>query len=284
MGVRNAVIGWPRWTEDLTVTGDFDPLYPGQNLTSLPLSRIARLPSTSAQITMTLPRSRPIRCLALVRHNLTLHATMRIRMYAESTGMSLVYDSGEEDVWPVVYPASQIDWESDNFWSAKYTPDQIKDYAWTRPVWLDRAYLAQRIEIAISDPSNLDGSLDIGLIEVSEGWQISTNFDFGAEYGFRFRTSMNQAMGGAKYGRRKPKGRVFQGSIPDLPRDEAMARGFEFLRQADLDTPFLWLPDPQDQVNWLRNCFLATLSEPDLMAYAEPDGDSFPIRLEEVFG
>lgn len=121
-----------------------------------------------------------------------------------------------------------------------------------------------------------------GLFEIAEGWELPLNFEYGAQYGYRFRTRERENIGGAKSFERREKPRVLQGSVPYMPRADALARGLEFFRRQDLDVPFLVIPHPDEPLHWVRNCFLGRNIDPGLMSYAVHDRDSFPFKFEEV--
>lgn len=285
-----AVIGFPRWTEKGVYAangGTYNATYPVTNLNSLPLSRVARSSSAAAADTkfkITLDKPRPIRLLAFVRHNASLDATFRIRLYSDAALTTLLYDSGTgEQFWPPVYPNGTLEWEDDGFWSGQYSTDQITGYRVTRSIWLDQFYLAQAILVDVVDTTNPAGFFECGLFEVAQGWQVGVNFAIGAQYGFRARTQTIEALGGVKFFDRRDKPRQFNGSIDYLSRDEALARAFEHQRQHDLDIPFLWLPHPDDIIHPLRRSYLARNMDLGLLSYAQAlDVDSVPLRFEEV--
>ncbi len=284
--MTNAVIGFPRWTEKCTFSGGtWDSSYPVANLKVEPLAKVGRTTNLTLPVTQwvaTLDKPRGTRLLALVRHNLSLDALIRIRLYAEASLTTLLFDSGWIDVWPEVYTFDQLEWEDDNWWSLKYTTEEIAGYIWSRPFWLDQIYLAEAIKVEVNDQTNTDGHVDIGMFEVAQGWEVSTNFEYGAQYGYRSRTTSEEADGGVKYFTRKDKPRIFNGNIGYLKRDEVLAKGFEHQRQMDIDVPFFWLPAPDNTIHWLREAFLAKNQELGLLGYAAHNHHSVPLKLEEV--
>lgn len=284
--MERAIIGWPRWTAAATFAGGtWNAGYPVSNLSSLPLARVARstgLTLAATQFTATLDRQRGVRCLALVRHNLSVNAKYRVRIWSDAGQTNLVYDSGWTPVWPPMFGSQDLEWESDNWWSLTYSPDDLTGTAWTTPIWLGQLYLASKITVEFDDQTNTAGYVDLGLFEISQGWQVTANPDYGAQEGFRFRTQEVEALGGTKYHDRRAKPRVWQGQISYLPREEALAQAFEHLRQADIDVPFLWFPYPDESTHWLRTVFLARNSTPGLMAHASPGFNSVPLSFEEV--
>jgi hypothetical protein len=287
--MQNAVIGFPRWTDRaafLPDGGAYAAGYPVANLGLLPLSRAARSASAEPSATRflaVLDKPRPVRLVAMVNHNGSLDGEFRLRLYADAAlSEPAVHDTGWRPFWPPVYPLETLEWEDDQWWSGQYSTEEIAGYRATRPIWLDRLYLAQAVRVEVRDPGNPDGFFQCGLFEIAQGWRVSVNFQLGAEQGFRARTQALEALGGVKYFDRREKPRVFAGAIDFLPRDEALAKAFEHQRQSDLDRPFLWLPDPDATIHLLRQCWLARNADLGLMRYAAHDRDGVPLKFEEV--
>jgi hypothetical protein len=280
------VIGWPRWTDKVTWSGGtWEAAYPRNNLGVLPLARVARsvdLDTDNTQFLATFDKQRPVRLMAIVRHNISLNGRVRIRLYGDTAETDLLLDSGWVNVWPEVYPYETLEWEDDAWWTGTYTLDEIAGYQPTRPFWFGRLYLTRAIRVEIDDPGNPDGFVQIGMAEIAQGWQPSFNFSLGYAEGFRFRTEETEALGGVKTFDRRDKPRVARGELQYLPRDEALARGFELLRQADIDQPFLWFPAPDERVHWLRRVMLARSVDPGLIGYAFPLRNTVPFNFEEV--
>lgn len=280
------VVGFPRWTPKFTFSGgSFQAAYPVTNLGVLPLANVARttnLLAASTQFLATADKPRRIGLLALVRHSLSITAQWRVRIYSDTAATALLYDSGFIDVWPVVYPYAQLEWEDDTYWTGKYTADDLAGYAWTRPLYLNAQYIAGAIRIEITDAANTNGFIDIGAVEIAGGFVAATNFSRSSQFGFRFRTASQEALGGTKYFDRRDKVRVMRGSIDADARDEAMARWFELLRQFDLDIPWFWFPHPDETVHWLRTAYLVRCLDPGLFGYVAGNQNSVPFSVEEV--
>ncbi len=280
------VFGFPRWTPDAAWSGGaWSATYPALNLGLLPINRIARssnLLTTSTQFTATLSAPRMVRALALVRHNITLDGLIRIRIWSDASATVLTYDSGWIEVWPSTYLPADLEWEDDNWWGGKYTANDLQGSTATRPFWLDGLKEARVIKVEIDDTTNTDGFVQVGLFEIAQGWQVTINPAPGYSEGFRVRSEMTEALGGVRYFDRREKPRVAMGEIAELPRNEAMGRGYEFLRQFDIDTPFLWFPFPDEAQHWLRTAFLARNVDPGRITSALLYRARFPFSVEEV--
>lgn len=287
MANTSAILGWPSVTEYFTLSGgNWSASYPRSNLQRMPLSKVARTISLNPIDTVivgTADTTRQVGLIAFARHNLSISSTIRVRLYQDAAATILLYDSGVQDVWPSVYPYDILEWESDAYWTGKYHPDELRGTTWLWLWWVGVDFMATTVRLDISDPENLDGYVQAGYLEIAGQYAVAFNFQYGAQYGFRFRTVATEALGGAKYfdGRNKP--RVFKGSFK-LPHDEAMGKQFEMLRQRDLYQPVIWLPNPDEKIHWLRTAMLAQFQDPGMFSYYAVDIDEVPIFLEEIIG
>lgn len=283
--MTRAIIGFPRATPFFTYSGgSYVAGYPVTNLQTLPLSQVARSTSTSMTIRAASTTSRRVGMIGLARHNFSLVSTGRVRLYSDINWTTLAYDSGVVPIWPKVYPYSTVEWEDDQYWTSTYSDQELADTTWLWINWFDRDYMIGSLQIDVTDPTNTAGYVQAGFLEVAAQWQVGANFVFGSQYGYRFRSQVNEARGGAKYVDRQTKPRTFKGAITYAGRDEALAKHFERYRQLDFDEPFLWLPHPDEPLHWLRTSMLAQHVDPGPFTYAAAGRDTVPINLEEVIG
>lgn len=157
----NFTIGFPRWTDDAVFSGgSYNASYPVTNAGILPLSQVARttdLLPASTQLIGTFPDVRPCRLFGLVRHNLSLTATHRLRLYSDAALTSVLYDTGEVDVWPIVYPFGSVPFEDAHYFTGKYVERDIAGYNWTLPVLADVTYMARAFKWEFFDSANVSG-------------------------------------------------------------------------------------------------------------------------------
>ena len=286
---NNAVIGFPRWTAESTFAaggGSWNASYPVTNLSGLPLQRVARSTNALAASTkfrVTLPEVLPVRLLAFVNHNATLDATYRIRVYRDLAASDLAYDSGaSQEFFPPVYNTDNLEWEDPRWWNGRYTTRELAGYRPIRPVWLPQTYAAGSIQVDVVDTGNPAGFFQCGLFEVSQGSQVEINFRYSAEFGFSDRAQMVEAEGGARYFNERGNPRIFNGSINYLDIDDVKTLFFEQLRQCGASTPFLWLPNPNDELHLLRDCFLARNAALNPLSHAFFQRGSVPLNFIEV--
>jgi len=262
--------------------------YPVTNLGSLPLARVARTSDATeanTKFTGVFAGTVGLRLMLIGPHNMlpSTSPSYRLRLYSNTGLTSEVYDSGAGiPVWPPVYDGVGLEWEDDRFWSGTYSDAQVINGERTLPIWLDQIVTCRGFRIEFSDTSNAAGYLQFGLCEPALGWQFSVNVGFGAQYGFRFRSTSRESDGGSKAFRRRRAPQVWEGEIRMLPRDEAMGNWLDLLRQNDLVEPFAWMPHPEEPLHFPRTVWLARAVDPGLVTMAAPRRDTIPIKLEQV--
>jgi hypothetical protein len=275
--MTRAIIGFPRASSSFALSGgSWNATYPLSNLQALPPSRVARSTDATTGSTIiigaTTGATARVGLIGLTRHNFSLNATIRVQLFSDNGVVTRIYDSGFVSAWPIGLYSSAADIANGN---------------WTWLWWGGQDYNAASLRIDINDTGNSSGYVEAGWLEIAAQTQVSYNYKPGAQFGYRFRSQVTDALGGAKYVYLLGKPRTFQGTF-DVPSSEALAQHWERWRQLDLDQPFLWLPNPDDPTNWPREAFLAQNVDPgpmSLLYFAQ--GSRFqgtPIKLEEVIG
>lgn len=282
-----AVKGWPSWRGEATLSGGSWAAAPygRANMLTDDIAEVARTTNAvlaSTVVDVALPVERPVRALAFVNHNASFSGIFRLSLYEDAAQSVLLKQTAWEFFWPEVYAAEELYFWDPRFWTGQYAPAEIANEIPLRPVWLDTWYWVRSIKIEIDDTTNADGYVQIGALDVAQGYQYTINFELGSQFGYRFRTREVEATGGAKAFDLLPKPRVFRGAIDYALHDEAMSLDFESLRQTDLVTPFLWLPHPDEPRHWLRSAMWARHLDPGFFAYGLADTNRVPIHLEQV--
>ncbi len=291
---ENATIGWPVYRDLSTLEADAtfrattqSTGYPASHLGTFPLHYVWRSEASTPgnvpdeELTATFDSEVELGTIALIRHNGSVNATWRVRLYQDGDGSVLLWDSGAMNLWPAVYTEDEVTWDGGNFWDRTYSSREREGQTWHQRVFVPELYFGRLVKVTLSDPDNQDGYFQVGLLEVAGKRAFSINPEYGAEFGFRGRTEVQEADGGTKIRRRRPKPRVFNGAIPFLPEDEAMGVFFELLRQNDVNVPFFWSLDPTDDRNYLRNDYMAHLADLGLMSYSLYGRNGIAISIEE---
>jgi hypothetical protein len=284
--MRNMFVGWPRRTPEASWSGgSWQANWPASNVGIFPVARVARssdLLAASTRIRATFAQTVAVTALGITRVNLSPSATVQVIVYEDAAATSIAYDSEVEDFWPETYPLPAVEWEDDGWWDGKPTAADLAGGTYTRPIFLDRIHLAGAIDILISDPANLAGYVEIGHVEISAGFNTSYNMSYGLQEGYAVRSTMVEALGGARYFDRRDKPRVIRGELRYLPRDEAMGRFFDLIRQADITDPLMVVPFPDEPIHWLRSAGLYRVDDPGLLTYASHGRQTVPFAFREA--
>ena len=274
-----AYFGYPRVTDAFGTWGGGNWLstYPLSNLGVLPLSRVARSFDATADSTQIIvaatssPQTASV--LALVGNNLSQAATINIFIWSDIAATTLVYDSGVISAW-----------------AASYTAAERENAVWT---FVHRfsdpgAITVGRIGIAIVDTANTAGYVQIGFMEIARAFDVSYSFAFGSQYGFRWRSLAEEAIGGSKYIDDRIHPRIFKGEFPVTLRAESMGKFYEIQRQGRMHKPLLFVPLPTETTHSLRTVMFAQQMDPGFSTMRAGSNrgliDSVPIALEEIIG
>lgn len=283
-----AIIGLDRWTDQFTFEagGVWDVDRPVSNLGSMPLYRVGQTATGNVADTVfvaTSPMPVPVGLMAFIGHNADGSDTFDIEMFADQGLTQPVWQIMGQEFWPVVYDRASLTFEHESFWTGKYSARQRgRKRTPIRPVWLPTPVSVQGIKVTIHKAVPAVGPFRLRLFEICLGHQVSLNPSYGMAYGFRFRTTAVEAECGHKEFLRLPKPPTWKGTIPYLPRDEAMQRMYDALEDYDLDVPFLFFPFPDETVHWLRTVQLVRNLDPGSYARAVFGRDEVPFSFEGV--
>lgn len=286
--MANVMLGFPNRIDAAVLSGGaWTAGLPLANLQNRIIGKVARTTDgalASTQLDIDLGSAKSIRTFAAVGHNLSLAAKYRLRGSMVSNFATTVYDSGAEflDVWPVVYPYESLEWEDENWWSGKYTDEQITGYTAALIVILPRNTLARYWRLEIDDTTNPAGHIQIGRIFIGPAWQPAFNMSYGAGLGWETKTEVQEALGGSEYFQRRTPFRVTRFALDWMSQDEGFANAFEIQRQAGIDREILWIHDPSDTVHALRRRFLGRLRALNQIEYPYPSITKSAFELKEL--
>lgn len=287
----NMTIGRQLWNDEATLyeIGSSAAGYGVENMLNVPLSKVWRSADASLANTRfrgVLPQLRRIDNLWLVWHNLSRDALIRRRLYrTDGASPSVeVYDSGWVNWLETVYTFEQVDHDGGNLHDRTYTDEELLNTPLYDPHFIPGEIYADEFVVEIDDTGNADSYVQVGYVAIEQAQVVSVNPQYGAAYGFRGRSLMEEAESGHKTFDRLDKPRVFSGSIDFLPTQEAKGVFYELQRQADINKPFtLWI-DRDDTLNKLRDAWLARNADLPQIAYQVYDRDAVPFSYEEVVG
>jgi len=278
-----AVIGFPDHTQRVTWSGGaWQADYPLAHVGDREMARVARstdATEASTQITATLDRERGIGLVAAELPNASPGATWRVKSF-DADG-DLVDDSGELEVYPPVLTDDAVGWGDLNYWSRTYTQEQLDGRSFTRPYDLGANKIIERVEIGFADTNNLDGYLTVAYVAVAARFQLTINFEFGAQHGWQDRARVTRARGGARFVDEPPALRRFDGEVGLMPHREAWDLWWELQSQLGRRGIFVWHPYPDEPALWLRTTFVAAQRELTAIERALPQHDAATLALEE---
>lgn len=259
--------------------GDTAVLSGGSWLAELPLSnlqnevqaRVARSADASQSSTwfdVDMLRPRMIRAIALPAHNLSLRAGFRIRgAGSDPDFVTTVFDSGELDVWPTIYPFGTVPFGADNWWGGKPTERDRRGLNPTLIYLLPQSMGVRRLRFEFFDEGNADGYIQIGRLFVADGWQPEVNVGPGAvAHGWEDQSLIMAAMSGAEYKDRRAKRRTARFAFEMLTEAEAM-RAHDLMRLCGTTEEVLYVHDPDDTTHAMRRRWLGRLRQLNAVEY-----------------
>lgn len=203
------VIGYANQTDISTLSGgSWNASYPLTNLQNRYLTQKARSNNAlaaSTVINVDLGQVQRIGVIALVSHNLSATATVRIQASSSGTMTPLLYDSNAVTVY------------------------SHTDYATSFTVTEARYW-----RITISDTANVNGYVEIGRLFL--GWKFAptNNIDWSPTLSVESKTGVTESLGGPEYFEDRPNRRVWQGKWSWLDDNEAYRVFLVMQRKTDV--------------------------------------------------
>jgi hypothetical protein len=259
--MANLMLGFPNRTDGSTLSnGSWVATLPLTNLQTRQIGVVARTTDAtlaSTKLDINLGAVKNIRIVNLTNHNLSSYAKFRVTASNSASFATLIYDSGWQAVWPVVYPYGTLEWEDDNWWSMQYTSEQMAGYTTALTHILPLNRLAQYWRIELNDTNNAAGYIQAGRLFIGSAWQPAKNFSYGNSIGWETKTVVDEVISGAEFFDPRTPYRVAKISLDWLSMDEALAQAFELTRRAGIDQEVMYIHDPDDTIHALRRQFLA---------------------------
>jgi len=266
--MANCLIAHRIWSDDSGASfsgGSWEGTLPLSNLQDRRLERVAR--SSNALVTSTtfdidLGATRKVQVIALLHHNLSLAATVRIYGDDAASFASPDYDSTATDAYPDIYPSSMPFWIPAASQDGALPQEDLDDGYRVDFIHIPSAAQECRYwRVAITDVANTDGYVQIGRLVIASGWQSTINFVPGATIGWRTSTVRTETDGGAAYYNAKDQRREANLTWENVPEDEAMVHLYEISRYAGTDRQVMFVYTPADTTHLHRRAFLATLEK-----------------------
>lgn len=280
----NCILAYPNRGDECTLSG-------GSWSTSLPLvnlqnRRIARTARTadavdgSFTVAGDFGKLRPVKLVALVNHNFTTGARFRFRMYSDAGLTSLQYDSGEQDVFRVLFSEVSEDWDSGNFWDLTLSAEEREGLTATLVLVLDQQITDRYWKLEVMDSGNPTDYLQAGRLFVGPAWTPVINMDTGASLGYESRDLIDESIGGAEFFEERPAPRVARFSLPYMEDSEGWQVAFDLMRKQLTTRDVFYMWDQDDVINVLRRSFLGRLRQlsPIEVPYFDKTATAFEIK------
>lgn len=280
---KNLTFGYPVYTDDVTLSGgSWESDYPLARMQELPLAKVARTTGVTlanTQFRIDFSRTRPVSAVGLARHNMTIDAQVRVRLYDSAD--TLLADSGWEDVWPKIYAPFTLSWGDPSFMTLRPEVDQIDGEIATHVAIFDAAELTDYATVEIDDEANAAGYIEIGYCAPADLKELQFDIVAGASEGFIERSRVDVSQGGVRSVERRAKPRSLVG---EFISDTNFRRGLisRMQQERDLDKPFLVIQEPQNELFQTYTQFLAVWSELSAGERAFAGWDRQPIKVEQV--
>ena len=274
--MSNILLAYQNRTDEAALSG-------GSWLASLPLAnlqnrlvqRVAR--SSSAALAATLfnvdfGAVKTIGVVALVVHNLSVGAKVRIRADDAADFVTPAYDSGWVDVWPSgLVPQDLLVWEEENFWLGTLSAQARAGYQspYIHVLSAPQTYRYWRIEL--DDTTNSDGYVHIGRLFMSATWTPTINYNQGAELVYKDTTPTETSLSGAEYFDVRGKAREFSFTLEGLTDTEAYDVVLQLQRVAGISGEILQIPDLDDTTRIPARAYVGRLVDLSPISNNTPD-------------
>lgn len=270
---------------------DAGTLSGGTWLASLPLvnlqSRLVQRVARSSGVTLAATKfdldlgstTKQTGVVAIVTHNFSVSAKVRIRGDDAADFASPVYDSGWVDVWPAgMIPQSLLEWEDDNFWLGTLSANARAGYQSPYIHALPSAQTLRYWRVEIDDTTNTDGYVQAGRFFISPAWRPEVNYALGAGLTFVDDSPIETSLSGAEYFDVRGKAREFVLTLEGLTESEAYDNALQMQRQIGISGEVLQVPDTDDTARLPARAYVGRLS--DLSPIVNPSPGRFRVTLK----
>jgi len=148
------------------------------------LARSAGITTAHTQFDMTIPANKVVQMIAILKHNASAPATVKLSFSNVAIGGYELHQSAALPFWgDGTVPA---EWAQDDFWGSAITNAKIAEYGWYPDFWyvlpapLVHATNPLYVRVEIVDTSNPAGYFQLGRCFTGPAKQPQVNMDYGA--------------------------------------------------------------------------------------------------------
>jgi hypothetical protein len=315
--MANCMLCSPNWSDQATLAdpnGDFASSYPVANLQTRFLRQYAvtnGLPSHldangnpyTARISGNFGKLRCTTAMALVNHNLSLSATVRLVLWTDQTRTTAVYDSGYQPAYPTWFDTLALRWEDPNCWSGQINSDLLGQLPAifiqmvTNYSGQYESMGCQWYDIFVYDPlgglvfttvqnalvASVAGYLQFGRLYMASDWTPVLNFEYGdTSHGVVDPTQVNTSNGGVDYFNLKPKYREEIFTLKNMSLTEGVNEAFMLTWRLGISGDLLFIYDPANEPLLQQRSFIGRLEEVNALTYPNYGGQAMPFKIKEL--
>lgn len=284
-------IGYPRLGSKFAYSGgNWETARPVTNASNDTYARVARsvdLTNLSTQVILTSPDRRPVRLVGIFAHNMTLAAGFRVTCIdATVSPEEVLFQSDIEQVWEIVFKTDDRLFETENWFTGQYAPDELVGQIPSRPYVLPDGLAPSKIIIEFFDVNNPAGFIDIGLLDVAGAVELQDGErpELGADWGYQSQSNITVIDGGLQRAEIYDPSYVFRGVLPLMGNTKAKQSMQELARQYGKHRPFMWIPYPEDALTYLRESKMVLLSDDIFNTIVSDARQSISLSLKEWKG
>jgi hypothetical protein len=258
--MANTIISYQNRIDAATLGayGSWSTTLPLENIKTRQLSKVARSTNnanSSTRLRFSTDIARIISTVGIISHNLTSSAKWRYRVYSDSAYTTLVYDSGQVDVWPQS-PYGTYEWEDVHFWDLTPTDEEFNFYTKTLILSIPVVVSEQFYQFEFFE--SVSTYVELGRIFIGTKYQPVLNMNLGASIGYESPTIIDTAMSGAEFFDRRESFRVAQFTLDHLTYAESILNN-DIMKISGTDAEILYIWDDADALNLQRRAFLGRL-------------------------
>lgn len=287
--MSNCLLAYPDRTLSATITGgSFTTGLPLSNLKTKLLIEKARTNNVlvgSTKWDINLGVTTHIRVVALINHNASKVATIRVRCSTVADFSTVVYDSGTVPMFGQMYPYNGLPYGHPDFFTGGSISDDAfavipKDYYFT--VTSNYSIQAKYVRVEIVDTTNSAGYFELSRCIVAPAWEPGTNMQYGAVFGIDTGSTADIAPGSPTYFDNK-RGRRYVNFTLEVNEAQGLSFPLSIMQQLDISGELFFVFDPEDTTIMERQrSFLCSMRELSALEYANFDNNVVPYKLTEI--
>lgn len=186
------------------------------------------------------------------------------------------------DVWNDAFRFGTLPFGHPSFFDLKIDPERAVNYSFPYVKVYDDKIVGEFMEWQIDDSTNSAGTVSIGRMWISDGWEPSYTLNYGASLGVETLTEVSSGITGTDFYNEISKGRNLRGTIDLIPEDEALEFPFEIMLDSGISKQIFFVFDKTDTIHRHRRSFLATFRTLNPLEYPYPLVNGVPVEIKEV--